>query len=183
MKRKLLPFIAAGFLLMLQTFCFGQKPGKNTVKKFYVLPVYLSHGGLPFDTAVGNMVKEAFTRHKVKLINYSSFDELNKGEVLRVATKFRARADQFGSEGDVKDAISKEQHFVCNLLTITFNTNTVNDTLLITGASWEATPSPPNIYNAKSSGKVETVLTDTCCSLRDNIYAIVDKILYSKWLQ
>ena len=65
-------------LLLLQQ-VNGQKNDKNKIKKLYLLPVYLTYSGLPLDTSTDRMVKEAFERHKVKLIGKNEFEKNNYG--------------------------------------------------------------------------------------------------------
>ena len=105
-------------------------------------------------------------------------------EGARIVNKFRLRSSEFANERELREAASKEQKYVANILTIRFFTQNTADTVNVIGATWEAIPSPPLLYGSpKSSGKIETELTDICCSAQDNIFAIIDKILFSKWLQ
>ncbi|MEP6699782.1 MAG: hypothetical protein ABJA85_00635 [Bacteroidota bacterium] len=172
------------FVFLNQQPCYSQKNDKEKVKKISLLPVYLVYSGLPYDTAIDRCVREAFERHKVKLIDKNQFDKTIMDEASRIVAKFRLRSSEFANESELREAASKEQKFVTNILTISFFTQNTGDTVNVIGASWEATPSPPSLYGStKTSGKKETELTDICCSTRDNIFAIIDKILYSKWLQ
>jgi len=174
-------FIAACFLLLTRQCCYSQTPGK--VKKINLLPVYLVYSGLPSDTSLDKIVREAFSRHKVKMITKSQFDQFNENEVRRVEAKFRVRNDKFKTETDARNAISSEQHFVSNLLVIGFKSDYSMDSIRVTVATWKATPYLPDINSSRSSGTIETSLSDTCSSVKDNIFAIVDKILLSKWLK
>ena len=183
MKKQLLPLLGIGLLLLTGISSYGQKNDKATVKKVRILPVYLVYSGFNYDTSIDRMVKEAFTRHKVELIDAKKFEQLNEGEVRRVETKFRLQNNNFNSERDVREAIAREQQFASNFLLITFSTDNTDDTLRVISADWESTAYPPNINSPRSSGKQQTTLTDTCCSVQDNIFALVDKILYSKWLK
>jgi hypothetical protein len=170
------------FLLSCLT-SFAQKSDKEKVKKYHLLPVYLVYTGNT-DIAPDDIVREAFSRHNVKLISKETFDQLNEGEVARIATKFRAADTRFASEREVRENIAKEQRFVSNLLMLDFTPSASVDSLVIQSASWETTAYPPSISSAKSSGRIETDLKgETCCSVKDNIFALVDKILASKWLR
>jgi len=172
------------FAILLQADGYGQKKEKSDVKKVNLLPVYLVYSGLPEDTALNKMVMEAFKRHKVKIITYKEFNQTNDDEVRRIETKFRARANEFGSEREIREAIEKEQRFVSNMLTINFTFQKTNmDSVTVTGASWRAVPYPPNISSPRTSGDIKTELESTCCNPQDNIFAIIDKILFSKWLR
>ncbi len=186
MKKRIALLVVSFFVLFGQQKCYSQKNGKEKVKKLNILPVYLTYScsGVPFDTSMDRMVKEAFKRRSVKLIDKKEFDKTTTDEVNRIVTMFRLRNNKFASERELREAVYKEQRYVANILTIQFFTQHTADTVNVIGASWQATPSPPNLNGStRSSGKIETELTDTCCSTRDNIFAILDKILFSKWLQ
>lgn len=180
--KKLFLFLMIGHCLVL---CGQEKAKSEPPKKVKILPVYLVYSARPLinDSAFDKIVQLAFTRHKVEMINEDKFKRLIENEVSRVETKFRARGNQFNSESELNDAISNEQQFVSNYLLIDFRTEMVNDTLTAVSATWEAIPSPVNVKSARSSGQKEIILADLCCSVQDNIFAIVDKILFSKWLR
>jgi hypothetical protein len=183
MKKAITLLLFSFFVLFSQQQCYSQKNDKDKVKKLGLLPVYLTYTGLPADTSMDRMVKEAFKRHKVKLIDRNEFDKTTVDEAQRIIAKFRLRNSEFANERELMEAAYKEQKYVANMLTIRFFTQNTGDTVNVIGASWEATPSPPNLNGStRSSGKIETELTDICCSAQDNIFAIIDKILFSKWL-
>lgn len=184
MKNKYsLLFLALGLLFMTSASAQKNKD-KNAVKKVYVLPVRLNYSGLPSDTVLERYVQEAFTRHKVKLIGIAALDKMIVEEEQRIAGKYRAGNNSFQSERELREAISRDQRFVANVVSIEFITDApVPDSLQVTGAKWSVTPVPVDISVRKTSGEKITLLENMCCSPRDNIYAIVDKILYSKWLQ
>jgi hypothetical protein len=169
-------------LLLLQQ-VNGQKDDKGKVKKLRIQPVYLIYSGLPEDTSSDRIVKEAFKRRTVKLIDRKEFDKTTVDEVNRIVTMFRLRNSEFANERELMEAAHKEQKYVANMLTIRFFIQNTGDTVNVIGASWEATPFPPSLNGStRSSGKIETELTDICCSTQDNIFAIIDKIFFSKWL-
>ena len=158
-------------------------PEPKKMKKVNLLPVYISTLSLPDDTAAARYLKEAFSRHKVKLITKAEFDELNNGEVERIRQLVTLPGRNYSSEQKLRESISTSQRFVTNLLTLVFTVSSQNDTLSVTGASWSAVPFPPAISGSIMSHEEAYILKDTCCSMKDNIYAIVDYILYSKWLR
>jgi hypothetical protein len=182
--KKAITFLSFSFFILFnQQPCYSQKNGKDKVKKLGILPIYLIYTGLPADTSMDRMVKEAFQRHKVKLIDRNEFDKTTRDEAARIINKFRLRSSEFANEREMMEAAYKEQKYVANTLTIQFFIQHTGDTLNVFGASWEASPSPPNLNGStRSSGNIETELTDICCSTQDNIFAIIDKILFSKWL-
>ncbi|HMK25726.1 MAG TPA: hypothetical protein VK483_06820 [Chitinophagaceae bacterium] len=183
MKKAITLLLFSFFVLCSQQQCYSQKNEKDKVKKLGLLPVYLIYTGLQGDTSMDRMVKEAFKRHKVKIINWDEFNKTTVDEANRIIAKFRLRNSEFRNERELKDAIYREQKYVANMLTIRFFTQKTGDTVNVIAASWEAIPSPPNLNGStRPSGKIETELTDICCSAQDNIFAIIDKILYSKWL-
>jgi hypothetical protein len=173
------------FLCFILVVCsaHSQKNEKEKIKKANVLPVWMSYSGLPSDGLYDSIVKEAFTRHKVKLIGSKEFDELIDYEVSRIVSKFRLRSSEFRNEQELKEASNKEVRVVANQLNINFYYQKTGDTLNVIGARWEVVILPTDVTGgSRSSGKIDTNLDDVCCSARDNIYAIVDKILFSKWL-
>jgi len=170
-------------LIFVSIFSIGQKK-KEGVKRLHLLPVYLIYNnGIAGDSSFDNVVREAFTRHKVKLIGFKEFNQLNEGEALRIESKFRARQDAFDSKSDVREAIAKEQKFVTNMLEITFIQNVSGDSVSIISINWENTPYPPGVSSSRSSGEKVSVLKDTCCSIKDQVFALVDDILFSKWVK
>jgi hypothetical protein len=172
------------FLFLLLCVCTNAQKDKNAIKKYHLKPVYLDYTGLPFDTTMDRLVMEAFTRHQIKLINSTELNRLIEEEAVRIAMKFRTGSSNFNSEREFLEAVSREQHFVANHVIIHFNyLATGNDSIKVASAKWIVTPEPTDVSVGKSSGEKETVLEDTCCSVRDNIFAIVDKILSLKWLQ
>jgi len=183
MKKAITLLLFSFFVLFSQQQCFSQKNDKDKVKKLGLLPVYLMYTGLQGDTSMDRLVKEAFKRHKVKLIDRDEFNKTTVDEANRIIAMFRLRNSEFANERELMAAANKEQKFVANMLTVRFFTQNTGDTENVIGASWEARPSPPALNGStRSSGKIETELTDICCSIRDNIFAIIDKILFSKWL-
>ncbi len=183
MKKAITLLLFSFFVLFSQQPCYSQKKDKDKVKKLNVLPVYLTYTGLQSDTSMDRMVREAFKRRTVKLIDRDEFNKTTVDEAQRIVAKFRLRSSEFANERELREAIYKEQKYVANMLTIQFFTQHSGDTVYVIGASWQSIPSPPNLNGStRSSGKIETELTDICCSARDNIFAIIDKILTSKWL-
>lgn len=183
MKNTVLKLIIASALLIVYTGAYSQKKEKSSLKKVNVLPVYLVYDGLPTDTSYTRIVREAFTRYKVKLIHKLEFEQFNNNEVMRVTTKVKAPGSQYRSEWEIREAIEKEQRFVTNMLVVTFVPKESGDSVVVGSATWSAIPFPPSINSPRASGDIETVLEDTCCSVQDNIFAIVEKILFSKWLR
>jgi hypothetical protein len=183
MKKTITILLFSFFVLFSQLQCYSQKKDKDKVKKINLLPVYLTYTGLQSDTSMDRMVKEAFKRRTVKLIDREEFHKTTEDEANRIVARFRLRQSEFANERELREAIYREQKYIANMLTIQFFTQNSGDTVNVIGASWQATPSPPNLNGStRSSGKIETELTDICCSARDNIFAIIDKILTSKWL-
>jgi hypothetical protein len=181
MKKAIILLLFSFFVLFSQQQCYSQK--KDKVKKLNVLPVYLTYTGLQFDSSMDGIVREAFKRRTVKLIDRDEFNKTTVDEAQRIVAKFRLRSSEFRSERELMEAAFREQKYVANMLTIRFFTQYSGDTMYVIGASWQSTPSPPNLNGSTmSSGKIETELTDICCSARDNIFAVIDKILTSKWL-
>ncbi len=184
MKKAISFLLFTFFILYGQQQCYSQKNEKGKVKKLKLLPVYLTYEGLPADSSLERILVEAFSRLNVKLIDKKEFDRTSEEEATRIITKLRLQNVRNKSESELMEIVSREQRFVSNMLDIKFYTQNTGDTLNVIGAVWEATPFPPNLYGSmRTSGKIETNLTDVCCSTRDNIVAIIDKILYSKWLQ
>lgn len=169
------------FLLGITFTAKAQK--KDGPKKIRIQPVFLIFNNIPEDSSFNSLVKEAFTRHKVKLISKKEFDQLNDGEVLRVGSLFRTRQDQFESESQVRAAIAREQKFVTNMLTVLFLKNVDNDSVSLKGAFWDSTPYPPGMNRSESSGDKNIDLKVTYSNMREQIFAIVDEILESKWLK
>jgi len=175
-------------VLISSCICFApqsiaQKNDNTKVKKINILPVYLIYSGLPFGKSFDSTVTLAFTRHKVKLITAEEYARIAEEEVSRIITKFRLRSSEFNNEQELMEAAAKELRIVANKLVIHFYTQKTGDTLNVISAKWEATLYPTSITGAdRKSGKKDTDLQDICCSPQDNIFALVDAILKSKWL-
>lgn len=73
--------------------------------------------------------------------------------------------------------------YIANSLSIILELENKGDSLIIYKAKWSNMPLPMNIRNMEFTKVREINLTNHSYSMRENIYAIVDSILYSKELK
>lgn len=76
-----------------------------------------------------------------------------------------------------------EMKYVANSLSISLTLENKDDSLIIYKAIWSNMPTPINTKRVEFIKSKEINLTNLSYSLRENIYLIVDSILYSKELK
>jgi hypothetical protein len=152
------------------------------VKKFYIQPVYLRVGGIERDTSLRNLFEEAFTKHGVKLITPDEMKLRNETEARRVAAIVFTKDAKYTDAQEIVRAMAKEHKYVSNMLSVTLVIRNKDDSLMIYKASFSNTPFPPDFGRPIVPVKREINLTNLSYSVRENIFSIVDSILYSKEL-
>lgn len=160
-----------------------KKTGQSAKPKISVLPVYLSIIGIDRDTSIRGIFEEAFSKHKALLISEEEMNLRNGREVRRSASKVFTKDSKFDNTEDMIKAIGREHRYISNNLTITLDLLEKVDSLMINKVSWSNTPFPPNFSQINISKPKEIKPQNFPFSLRENIFSIVDSILYSKELK
>lgn len=176
-------------LLLTVFFVFScsspEKASQSKNQKFSVLPVNLSISGTERDTSIRRIFEEAFSKNKVQLITYDEMMLKLESEGKRVAQKVYTKDADFKSAEDMQRALGREHRYVINNLTINLEIYDNEDSLKIYKASWNNVPFPPDFSRHVFVGtkQKEINLTNLSQSIKENIYSIVDSILYSKELK
>lgn len=153
----------------------------NTGKKqhFNVKPVNLTINGIEKDTAMAGIFREAFAAYKVKLISADEMKVLNEKEVMRAGKKVFTPGAKFDSPEAMQRALGREHQYAANMLGISLVLEEKDDSLIIYKATWVNIPFPTDFSRPIVSKKREIDMTGLSYSLRSNVYAIVDSILFS----
>jgi hypothetical protein len=152
------------------------------VKKFYTQPVNLTVSGIERDTSLLHLFEEAFAKHGVKLIDREEMKLRNETEVRRVGEIVFTRDAKYTDGQDILKAMGMEHKYVSNMLSVRLVIQDKNDSLMIYKASFTNIPFPPNFSRPIAPAKREINLSNLSYSVRENIFSIVDSILYSKEL-
>ena len=154
-------------------------------KRFFVQPVYLSVKGIEKDTAIRQMFEEAFAKYKVQLITHDEMTARNENEMKRAQQKLLLKKDELKQKSaeDVMKAMIDEIKYVSNMLSINLDLQDKDDSLMIYKAWWSNIPLPPNLSHGYITKKKEINLANLSYSIKENIYSIVDSILYANELK
>lgn len=156
-------------------------------KKFYVQPVYLTVSGMGTAVYIIDIFKEAFGKRKVRVITKDEFTIMIENESKRVAEKVKTELQAKPGKDieEFKKAMAREHRYVSNMVNIAIKLEQKDDSLMIYKVSWSNMPFPPDFNRSSFLGtKSRPVdLTNLSYSLKENIYSIVDSILYSKELK
>ena len=175
-------------LLALMAFILSCSSSNNTKqsdsKKFHVLPVFLTVSGIEKDTSIKKIVAEAFAKYKIELIGKEDMLRLSENEAKRVSQKVFTKDANLPSADDMLKAMSREHSYATNNLNIVFQLEEKDDSLIILKASWSNMAFPPDFGRPAVKAKPREIdLANLSYSRKENIYAIVDSILYSKELK
>ena len=173
------------FIVLFLSSCTSTVNSNQTgSKKFYVQPVCLTVSGIEKDTSIKNLFNEAFADYGVKLITKEEMIFLAETEGKRIGQKVFTKDAKLSGADDIIKAMSKEHRYNSNILGITLQLEEKDDSIVILKASWSNMPSPPDIGRGPVGTKNREIdLTSLTYGRRENIYAIVDSILYSKELK
>jgi hypothetical protein len=161
-----------------------QNDGNGKKKKINVLPVCFSVNNIPGDTAVLSYFQQAFARYKVKLISQEEFKQLNESEMQRVKQQMLVPGTSYSNSESVSESISKLQHYVSNLLSVSLNYQRFSDSIVVISATWHNAPFPPDFSSAATMSHQEIfVFENTSAALREKADLLLDKILHSGFLK
>lgn len=106
---------------------------------------------------------------------------LSENEAKRVSQKVFTKDANLPSVDDMLKAMSREPSYATNNLNIVFQLEEKDDSLIILKASWSNMAFPPDFGRPGVKAKPREIdLTNLTHSRKENIYAIVDSILFSK---
>jgi len=176
-----LPFLIAVLITAACSPSGNSKQSGN--KKFFVQPVYLTISGIERDTSIKRKFEESFVQHKIKLITKDEMKLRLEAEGKRVGEKVFTKDAKLNSEEDIKRAMGREHRDVSNWLSVILELHEKDDSLMIFKSTWVNMPWPPDFSRIYVAKRKEINLTNLSYSIMENIYSIVDSILYSNELK
>lgn len=158
---------------------------QSSAKRFYIQPIYLSVNEVSRDSSTRRLFEEAFTKHKIELITSEEMRMRGEDEMNRVQRVLLARKDEIkGKSIEVfQKAVSNEQKYVSNMLSIKIEILYGDDSLSTLTATWSNAPFPPNFYNLYKPQKQLVIISPYRGVLKEGIDKIVDSILYANELK
>ena len=108
---------------------------------------------------------------------------MNEDELSRVKQQMTLPGTSYSASDSVSETISRLQRYVSNMLSVKLLTAKMNDSLVITGASWNNMPFPMNISGVNNSHHETFTLEHPVRVNRENIDVLVEQILRSGWLK
>ncbi|MBL7725664.1 MAG: hypothetical protein JNK27_16060 [Chitinophagaceae bacterium] len=139
--------------------------------------------GIEKDISIKLLFEKAFKSHNVELITREDMLSRIENEIRIIGVKLKQSGRKFSNAEEVTNVIMNEVKCVANMLTINLILEYSDDSLVIYKANWTNMPQPIDFRRWIQPGVKEVNLTNLSYSLRDNIYSIVDSILYSKELK
>jgi len=175
-----IPFVS----IIIWTACSSaNNAGQSTSKKFFVKPVVLSVRGIEKDISIRLLFEEAFRNRNVELITREESLIAVESEARRIGIRLKQSGRKFKDAEEFTTAFMSEMQYVANSLSINLTMENKDDSLIIYKAEWSNMPTPINIKRIEFTKPKEINLTNLSYSLWENIYSIVDSILYSKELK
>lgn len=157
--------------------------GQSRDKQFFVKPVALSLSGIEKDISIRLLFEEAFRNRNIEIITREEVLIAVESEARRIGIKLKQSDRKFKDAEEFFTAYMSEMKYVANSLSISLTLENRDDSLIIYKAVWYNMPTPINIKRVEYSKSKEINLTNLSYSLQENIYSIVDSILYSKELK
>jgi|GEM_PF-1925077 len=175
------------FSVLVWSACSSSRTSQSGRTIFFVKPVYLLLGKEDTNKIIRSLFEKAFALRNVKLVSQQEFSLINEAEIKRAGARAKAlkEAGNLNSVKDWERVMAREHRYVTNMLSINLKIEVRNDSNMIYRASWNYTPFPPDFFGSPyvSMKPKEIYLTNLSYSLKENIYSIVDSILYSKELK
>jgi hypothetical protein len=175
------------FILISALFATGCSPSASTKqsgsKRFFVQPVNLSIHGIERDTSIRKIFEEAFSKYKIQVITDEEMKIKNENEAKRVGQIVFTKDSKFDNAEDIIRAMGREHKYVSNRLSVNLELRDKDDSLMIYKVWWSNAPFPPDFSHVYVTKQKEINLINLSYSIRENIYSIVDSILYSKELK
>jgi len=152
-------------------------------RKFFVQPVSLKVSGIERDTSIRRLFEEAFAKYKVQLITQDEMNARVEKEARRVGEKVFTKDSKFNNAEDMMKAMANEHRHISNMLSVKLELHDIDDSLMIYKVSWSNMPFPPRSNRLEGTNRKEINLKDHSYSIKENVFSIVDSILYSKELK
>lgn len=157
--------------------------GQSVAKKFFVKPVALSLSGIEKNISIRLLFEEAFRNRNVELITREEILIAVESEARKIGARLKQSGRKFKDAEEFVTTYMSEMKYVANLLSISLTLENKDDSLIIYKAIWSNMPAPINTKRIEFTKSKEINLSNLSYSLRENVYSIVDSILYSKELK
>lgn len=175
-----IPFIS----VIIWTACSSANTaGQSAAKQFFVKPVALYVSGIEKDISIRLLFEEAFRNRNVELITREEILIAIESEARRIGARLKQSDRKFKDAEEFVTAYMSEMKYVANSLSISLTLENKDDSLIIYKAIWSNMPAPINTKRVEFTKSKEINLSNLSYSLRENVYSIVDTILYSKELK
>ena len=184
MKHHKIIVVVSFISVIIWTACSSaNNAGQYSNKKFFVKPVFLSVSGIQKDISIKLLFEKAFNSHDVELITREDMLSRIENHIRIIGVRLKQSGRKFSNAEEVTNAVMNEMKCVANMLTINLILENRDDSLVIYKANWTNMPQPIDFRRLVRLKVKEINLTSLSYSLRENIYSIVDSILYSKELK